>query len=1495
MVSQDIWADVLKSRKQRQQAGAQKGGQSGSPPFAIAPSSPLEERLANSAEAMTQLTPKQEKLRTAQTRLRRNLQSTTGVTEQPLQPRVIPEQGQSPLAALNPLEGLKGMGEQIVAGARQYTLPRRAYVPPPAPTTAGQASGRNFIALLSLGALGEPPEPSSFFPLGTDISFADAVLQSADALLPSAPTVVRGFRNGRVPAVLGERASQSPVLRRLVAEETGEVSVAGSPTLPKSVPQVVPPPASSNVLGLRPIQTGLTRTEQALNVARRTVGRPFNAVEDDPLVSAAFRERQRAAIVSESKAAQLGAQSDDLAKNAFEMDEAGRVPTLAGFDPDITGAPTIQHIAARYPLYERVLTPTQKETMEWLRANVGPYKQMWDDLGIEVGQRPDIIDGGFYLPRGRAGLEGADAPFKVSGGRGRGGKSSAEKATAFTFQDEGIAKGYQYAPLGEAIQSYAQESGRRAIDAHISNFFKNYVDPVTGEKIAQTAADRVPQGLRTQVEKLRNQIRTRRMTLVSQRSRERTLERETERAANRAKGAQQRASSAANRAFMAEQEFSPEELAEVRVDVQSAIEEGRELQRRIGENNIRLQQSRSVLSDQERKLLKEVEELEGELKHAEAQIGEDRVQYTRNRLAGAGGPADPAVGFGLTRTLDSLQRRIDRMTDRAIAMSERVDGLMEKGTILRDMDKASRDGLVNARRAERALIDNQRALASVERELRLLKREEQRAMKVGADAAKRENLAERDILITSQEYDQLSDSLRDIQAEWQHALRRSRQTPRDQSLINLKGLEGYSFADEIANAANKILREQGEPTGEFSGVVRIANASQSLLLGMKATLDNSVMGIQGLLGLADDQVAYGRAMKVNAKAWLAGGDRALGSFINDFDRRAIPQGRLSAGDWARHELRIGGKATDFQIGGTRLLDKVGDLPGVRNANRAFGYTGDALRLAWADDLLAQEIGKGRTLQDVITSGDMGRIAREANEMTGWTGQKAFGSMGDLLLFAPRFMQARLQVVAKAAVSLRPGAPLDQRLARRSMMRMIGYGTVMTVVINEALGNETDFRPFTDKDGKPSFTPSFRGGKNTNFMRIRWAGRDWSVFGPYDSLLGIVVAIGQGNPDGALRQVASPLLSIGWDLKTGRDFQGNAIYDSPENFAKWAFNQFIPIGAGDVPQAGARAIEGIQEGDAGKIVQGGVSIAGVLAGGKSSPLSIRDMKDEEAKRRFGKTYDGLNEGQQAEVDETPLIQERIQQLPDPAIGMEEQVRIAFDSMRERNAQLDQTLAQALQANPTGEARRKLIQDWKGNRYQNSQATITGAVEQELAKKKDKKRPVEDVLADRYWSAEAPLNPRTGEPDFDAQETVRDGILTVAKSMGVDARYITGDGAGTYRAKRFKDTPESVKLAVQEYERDMEKLAPYWEIGATPEFAPTLLRPLWRQYLAEPDDRKKQAMERQYPALRTLLKRKTEQRQQLREKNPSIDVTLLKWGYSTSARTPAGRLYLSRRAR
>jgi hypothetical protein len=814
---------------------------------------------------------------------------------------------------------------------------------------------------------------------------------------------------------------------------------------------VKPTELQENVIGLRPIEAGLTKTQQVDNTVRSTFG--LTPLHDD-IANAAMLERNRVIPAIENTASTLGFKHDFVISQAFEIDKAGRISSLAGIDPLIPGAPTIQDIAARLPNYKNSLSPEQLSALEGLRDALRPYRELFDEVGGTVGSRSDVMDGGFYIPRGRSGIEGVNAPTKIRGNNVRvGGKSGYAKPEFYESQAAGIEAGREYASLREVLTTYVKSIAKDSVDLHVANYFKTAIDPVTGKLLGETVKMRM------------------------------------------------------------------------------------------------FRQNPGLV------------------------IEMDGLRRQWNRLK-------------------ALSGRIDDRTARVVDDFLNSSEFMDIDDLLDALDIKAMGGP----NAGFNRVDVKDALAEVRKQIQ------------------------------------------DLGPEWRAARRRAAVEPSDQHVIDLPGLQEVTFPDEIANAANRFLKEGGVIDYLNKGI----KPFNDLYRGMRATGEFSGAGIQGLVGLANDPEGYGAAMRAMfSGVW---DEQTLGRFLVDYDRNAAAAGRITSDVAAKMGVRVGGGATEFQLG-TGFISKVGDLPVIKQANRSFGFFGDVLRLEWFDMLVAEQLAKGRAMPELLASGDLQKMAKVVNNMTGWSEAKAFGSVGDLLLFAPRFLQSRLQTIGNAALGMRPGANLEQRIARKSVLQMIGWGTALTYAVNGMLGNETDTRLIVD--GRP----------NPNFMRIRAGGRDWSIFGTWDSLLKVFVSLGisakyvaEGNPEEATDQLGGIIRGMGsggvqnvWNLVSGAGFTGEEvpdIFEDPAGFGIYIFQEnLVPFAYEEIGNIGQQ----IAEGD---VVGGGAALMGEAFGVKSSPISPSEKRDiarqqvmDEMRRglepeeaaALGLEFDNLTDTQRHEID------------------------------------------------------------------------------------------------------------------------------------------------------------------------------------------------------------------------------------------------------------------------
>jgi hypothetical protein len=447
--------------------------------------------------------------------------------------------------------------------------------------------------------------------------------------------------------------------------------------------------------------------------------------------------------------------------------------------------------------------------------------------------------------------------------------------------------------------------------------------------------------------------------------------------------------------------------------------------------------------------------------------------------------------------------------------------------------------------------------------------------------------------------DSAKSRLNEIRPEYQRLLRAETATPRDAGRIPLRGLEAYSFPWEIADEARRVLDAES-PRNRGAAVA----ALNSLLRGIQATGEMSYLGIQGAVSMASGNRAWRRAARAATEAWMNGGENSLGRAMRAFDARAVEAGRPTLDDWAASGLRMGGGRTEFEIGES-LGQTAKKWTGAERADRGFGTFGDVARMELADMMAEESVLAGRTL----TTQEMKTIAESVNRVTGWTPQRLGGDVGEALNFAPRYFAARLRTLGQ----LGSKDVRQRQLARRLIGRYIALASTMTIAANYALGEETDFRPFSGKSG-PTWNPLEAEYKNPNFMRVRnVGGRDWSLLGPVDATMGAVIGAGSlltnptGDPKESLNRMRAvlsvPLVSAGLDwLVFGENFDREKL-DNAEALGRDIMKRVVPFAVPELIETGMEAkadVEGGNALDAAAEVGGGV-VQGAF-GGRGSRLT-----------------------------------------------------------------------------------------------------------------------------------------------------------------------------------------------------------------------------------------------------------------------------------------------------
>ena len=433
---------------------------------------------------------------------------------------------------------------------------------------------------------------------------------------------------------------------------------------------------------------------------------------------------------------------------------------------------------------------------------------------------------------------------------------------------------------------------------------------------------------------------------------------------------------------------------------------------------------------------------------------------------------------------------------------------------------------------------------------------------------------------------------------------------RGQDRIALSGLQKYRFPLEMAEDAVYYVDRERD-VSDIGATLRGINAA---FRGVQATGEMSYLGIQNAIGTVANPEAGLRSAKASTQAWLNSGELIMGNYLIDFDKRAVADDMLTSAEWAAGNLKLTGAQTEFQVGGGVL----GDLPGIggfiKRADRGYGVAGDTMRLETANALLKdwKLRNPGRQVPDDIVKS----IAESANRISGWTPQRAFGNFGEATQFAPRYLMARVRALGQLA-STNP----DKRAQAQSLVgKYLALMTTSTVALNELNGEETDFRPFSGKNG-PTFNPLEAEYKNPNFMRVRnVAGRDFSLLGGMDALLGLQIGLMSiaTNPTGDVQEMigrsrqllTAPVVSTGidWAIE-GENFEGEKLtLDSRAGALDFA-RRIVPFAVPELAESAQTAVGMGLEGDpAGAAGETAAGLAQGFFGGRGTRQTIRERVD-----------------------------------------------------------------------------------------------------------------------------------------------------------------------------------------------------------------------------------------------------------------------------------------------
>ena len=1273
-------------------------------------------------------------------------------------------------------------------------------------------------------------------------------------------------------------------------------------------------PIGDNVLKLREVKPGLSRQDASDNIIRKLFRATTHDVQGVPIIRHAI-ERKKAL---ESMAQTMGLTVSHVIRDAFpDINDQELIPSLSGIDmslsKDLNYMPSVSDVAARLDIFAPHLTEKQMTALQAVRKKLAPWRELLDMLGIPLGSRRDVTGIGFYIPRGDAIEIGAEQIVREKAALSAGGgKQGFEMAESFPSMSSGVGSGHKYANIQDTITSYINHAGERSIDVHTGNLFKK-LQSENGELLVETPKVRLERNfpsLKKTVINLRSNIRNAGQSIRSQDAVVRRVTREKEIAEGEVAAVGERLAGARGRL----DELQPEFLSSDRKLAVKLLDEAKE-------NRDMLHEEVKSLGAQIRSVTKKLDDVEaGWVAAALSQakdlaFAQDYTRFIDNTLT------SPVEGyFKLIDKIADMNGYIDELLVLRDNLANKVDELIEQKALKTELSDDARANVIQQGRNVRATQHRMLSVRATETQIRLMEMEERRALRrdlrLGKDIGKRKERLE----AIAAKKAKMEEALAEKNEAWRHAIESSRR-PRDRHAIDYPGLQGNDFPSAMANSINKIIASEKKAMFGDSWILNSLKDFNGLYLGLKAGYDDSIIFIQGLPGFFGTRGKFGGPLRaitptalskeyasllsLNLRSWAD--PNVLSAFVFGFDEAAGRAGRFVSEEWASYGLRVGGVNTEFRLGGGGgIFRGVERIPGVQASNRAFGFFGDGKRLQFADDMLEEEISKGRSLQDIIDSGDAARIAEISNNMTGWSRHRVAGSLGDLMLLAPRYFSSRIETSFKTAMGMIPivtkkglrwGPRLDHRMARRTMIRTIVSSMAITYGANKLQGKETDFRPIVN------------GRWNPQFNRIHAFGRDISLLGPWDSLARLTVALGTDQFD-AIRGMMSGSGTVAWDFLSGSDFRGERTRDSHEDVARTLFSYLMPFSAEEGAEATLQTVQHGFDGDWKAAGSSGAGVAMEVFGVKSSVESLSDMKQNLAVEYMEKLkvedpakykrvmdnmnmtsydrmsgqdylYDHLTDEIKNEILNDESIKAATEELPDRLPDMDDQIAVALNLYREAKQASITQLATVIATGRDGAELRSAVQTYKTQVYNTSNTVFSGGIGENMGDK-EKKNTI-DILRDAYWAVELPEDPETGILDYDTQAAEREEIIATALDKGLEERDIT---------VRMQTGNPSVDAVLNQYHSDMETLKPLWEMeDMILGFYSSADREVWNHYLTL-DSAGKRLFARQNEVIGEIQDDISDARYQKREDNPDIDVAYIRQGYRGNPATLDGAVEFDR---
>jgi hypothetical protein len=403
---------------------------------------------------------------------------------------------------------------------------------------------------------------------------------------------------------------------------------------------------------------------------------------------------------------------------------------------------------------------------------------------------------------------------------------------------------------------------------------------------------------------------------------------------------------------------------------------------------------------------------------------------------------------------------------------------------------------------------------------------------------------------------------------------------------------------------------------------------------------------------------------------------------------------------------------------------------------------------------------------------------------------------------------------------------------------------------------------------------------------------------------MISLIASGNPADAVRPLSSGTVGFVWDWFsgegfTGKSFDGDPIFDSPENFAMYTMEQLAPFVAQEIPEISRQIGGAVEERDPVLAGRAAVSSFTQFFGIKATPWGYKDLEQIVAKEKGWDPYH-LLEGQRDEIARDPKVIKYKKRLDDrEKVG--DPLSNAFDQYRVEMGHLENKLHNEIVAHANGEYLSRLINEFKNDRFKEAQQLFGKEDVVEHMEKKENQYLLADKFAAEYWGVSLPHDPGTDFYDYKQQEHERNVIRVEAERAGITKEflesrdmspdYITGKGPGTFRgASNIEDHLVRNIVEIFDADHDNPMMQAYWQVpeqlareaGMSDAYEAYLKAPNRSDWL--------QANTNTARTFKTFNAVVRKRRDEMRRLNPQLEIDLYKWGHVDTVRNLEVKAFL-----